>query len=120
MSNRWTLKDIEDLSKKKANAGQTLNIRTKYNNVKTNGFDSKKESDYFNNLKLKESLGLITAIQCQVRFKLSVCYYIADFVYLNLETGCWEVVDVKGMRTQVYALKCKMMFNELKIKIKEI
>jgi|GEM_PF-1049915 len=116
----WTLKDIEDLSKKKANTGQTLKIRTKYNNVKTNGFDSKKESDYFNNLKLKESLGLITAIQCQVRFKLSVCYYIADFVYLNLESGCWEVLDVKGVKTAVYRIKYKMMDNELKIKVKEI
>ena len=117
---RWTLKDIDDLSKKKADAGQTLNIVTKYKNLKTDGFDSKKEAAYFNELKIKEKVGLITGIQCQVRFKLSVCVYIADFVYLNLESGCWETVDCKGMKTQVYSIKKKMMENELKIKIKEV
>jgi hypothetical protein len=118
MGNKWTLKDIEDFSKKKANAGQTLNIRTKYNNVKTDGFDSKKEAAYFAELKIKEKAGLVTAIQCQVRFKLSVCVYVADFVYLNLESGCWDTVDVKGVRTATYRLKQKMMENELKIKVK--
>ena len=67
-----------------------------------------------------EKAKLITAIQCQVRFQLSICVYVADFVYLNIKSKNWQVVDVKGFRTQAYKLKKKMMFSEFGIEIFEI
>lgn len=125
MRKRWTMEDI-------TKTGLSIGVvhlkqlepevikQSKYKNKKTNGFDSKKEAEYFEMLKIREKAGLVTAIQCQVTFQLSVCRYIADFVFLNLETKQWEVVDVKGMKTAVYRMKNKMMLNELSIKICEV
>jgi len=112
------------IGKKGAEPKMTVPHETaKYGNKKTGGFDSKKEYDYFNNLKLKEKAGLVTGIQCQVTFQLSVCKYVADFVFFNRVTGAWDVVDVKSIATRklsTYRLKNKMMLNELNIKIIEV
>ena len=98
-------------------------VRTKYGNIKTNGFDSKKEAEYYQCLKLKEHAHLVTGIQTQVVFQLSVCKYVADFVFFDAINCAWKVVDVKSEITRklpVYRLKKKMMLNELNIKILEV
>lgn len=137
MAKRWTLNDIEakGLSYVKITGTQNHTItlpnlaeikpdvprgRSKFGNVKTDGFDSKREAAYYKILKLNEKAGLVTAIQTQVVFQLSVCKYIADFVYFDIPAGAWVVADAKGMRTKEYILKSKMMLNELKIKILEV
>lgn len=45
-------------------------------------------------------------------------YYIADFVY-SLPDGSWIVEDVKGMKTQEYIIKRKLMLHVHGIKILE-
>lgn len=133
----WTSGDIERLKNRGLTVVKTEDIcrqtgispaketsAPKYNNRKTaDGFDSEKEARYYGELKLKEKAGLITGISKQVVFQLSVCQYIADFVYLNLETKEWVVVDVKSTITKklpTYRLKNKMMLHELGIKIIEV
>lgn len=106
----------------------------KYNNKKIKGYDSKKE--YIRSLELKslQSKGIISELREQVKFVLlpsqydivngkkvcieRACSYIADFVYIK--NGKQIVEDVKGMRTDVYKIKKKLMFHFHKIRITEI
>jgi hypothetical protein len=47
------------------------------------------------------------------------CIYVADFVFPD-ETGKIHVVDAKGMRTEVYRIKKKLMLMIHKIRIEEV
>jgi hypothetical protein len=103
----------------------------KYGNRKTQTidgmvFDSRKEASRWGELKLMERAGLIKDIQTQVKFELipkqdgeKACYYIADFVYTDCETGNKVVEDTKGYKTEVYRIKRKLMLKVHNIKIKE-
>ena len=96
--------------------------KRKYGNVKTivDGikFDSKKEAKRYGQLKLLEQAGEISVLRLQVKFILSVCTYVADFVYYNKDMVL-IVEDCKGMKTPVYRLKKKMMKHEHGIEILE-
>jgi Protein of unknown function (DUF1064) len=79
-------------------------------------FASKREASRFLNLKLMLQAGKIRHLQCQVRFNLIVnnmliCVYVADFTYDESHNGQWRpiVEDVKGVRTDTYKLKRKLM-----------
>ena len=95
----------------------------KYHNKKTEidgiVFDSKKEADYYCELKLLQRAGLIVGFDRQVKFVLQpgfkrdgVTYreisYKADF-YVAYKDGHFEAVDVKGYKTDVYELKKKLL-----------
>lgn len=92
------------------------NKRPKYNAIKTvvDGitFDSKLEAKRYSDLKLLQRLGEISNLRLQVPYPLSVngitiCKYIADFVYIKDEIEIVE--DAKGVRTKEYILKKKLM-----------
>ena len=99
-------------------------MASKYHNkkIEVDGitFDSRKEAKRFQTLKLMEKAGEISNIELQKRFELipkqkdangktvRACNYVADFVYLDKD-GRQVVEDVKGMRTDVYKLKKKLM-----------
>lgn len=115
----------------------------KYKNVKTNGYDSKKEAGRAGALKLMQKQGLISDLQEQQRFTLipsqrglkevynkkkqklemknrvieQPVYYVADFTYI--QDGAFVVEDVKGKRTALYILKRKLMLYKHGIRIKE-
>lgn len=110
---------------------------TKYHNVKTviDGitFDSKREAQHYAELKLRQKAGEISELRCQVPFDLLapimvqaapcdahavIARYIADFVYL--ENGAQRVVDAKGKRTALYALKRKWLLFQSGITIIEV
>lgn len=131
MSIRFTIKDLEKLK----GAGfirdfkevEVINNpkKPKFGNVKTkidgHVFDSAKEAGRYIQLRYRLIAGEITDLELQVKFKLSICTYIADFVYK--EKGLVVVEDVKSSHTRklaVYRLKKKMMKNELGIEIKEV
>ena len=95
---------------------------SKYKNKKTvvDGitFDSKKEARRYIQLKKMSEAGEISDLQLQVKFDLlptmKICGktqrkvgYIADFTYLK--DGQLVVEDTKGMRTDVYKLKRRLM-----------
>lgn len=104
-------------------------------------FDSKKEAQRWQELKLLESAGEISDLQRQVEYLLipeqrepytigkrggivkgklieRKAVYIADFVYK--ENGETVVEDVKGMRLADYKLKRKMMLYLHGIRIREV
>lgn len=92
-------------------------------------FDSVKEYRRFCELRLLERAGAVTDLRRQVKFELipaqridgkvaeRACSYVADFVYM--ENGQQVVEDTKGMRTQEYRLKRKLMLWVHGIRIKE-
>ena len=101
--------------------------RSKKTIVDGKKFDSKKEATRFKELCLLQTQGLIKDVQLQVKFELipkqkdeRACFYVADFVYTDCETGQMVVEDVKGMRTDVYKIKRKLMLYFHGIQIKEI
>lgn len=75
-------------------------------------FDSKAELRRWCDLKLLERAGQITNLERQVRFPIAVngvhvCDYIADFVFF--ENGARVVEDKKGVQTDTFRLKAKLM-----------
>jgi hypothetical protein len=92
-------------------------------------FDSVKEYRRFCELRLLEKAGAVTDLRRQVKFELipaqridgkvaeRACSYVADFVYM--ENGQQVVEDTKGMRTQEYRLKRKLMLWVHGIRIRE-
>ena len=89
----------------------------KYNNKKTIvdniTFHSKKEAKRYGELKLLEKSGEIFYLKLQERYALNIgqvkiCTYVSDFTYID-KNGLKVVEDTKGMRTQVYKLKAKLM-----------
>lgn len=108
--------------------------RSKYHAKKTvvDGitFDSKREADRYLVLKSMEEDGAIEDLRRQVRYELMPAFdvdgrhyrpvfYVADFVYVDKETGKEVVEDAKGMRTDVYRLKSKLFARRYGKVIKE-
>lgn len=107
----------------------------KYHNKKiiVNGhkFDSIKEANYYNQLKLLQRAGLIRDLELQKTFILQPSFklnnktrrqitYKADFTYFSNEDNKIHVIDVKGFKTDVYNIKKKMFEYKYGIEIEEI
>ena len=104
----------------------------KYKNIRTvyNGYEymSKKEANYAERLDQLKHAKLpserVISYKNQVPFQIElnskkICKYIADFKVLY-QDGHIEIVDVKGVRTQVYSLKKKLVEAQYGIKIIEV
>lgn len=122
------------------------NMNAKYRSAKTNingiNFDSKKEARRWVELCAMQRQGLIQGLDRQVKFLLipsqreetgetdrngkpkqgkvieRECAYYADFVYY--ENGKRIVEDVKGVRTEAYKIKRKLMRWIHGIEIREV
>lgn len=93
-------------------------------------FDSKKEAEYYCQLKLLKQAGKIKDYRLQPRYELQPAFkkngkkyraitYIADFAIINND-GTTEVVDIKGVETQVFKIKKKLfeyMYPDLNLKV---
>lgn len=75
----------------------------KYGNKKTNGCDSGREARRYQELLILER---------------AVCY-IADYVYREVRTRSLVVEDSKGVRTEDYIIKRKLMLQVHGIRILE-
>lgn len=123
-----------------ADAGPSVRARpdvaaSKYRNKPTNGYASIKESKRALQLKLMQEAGAIRNLREQVKFLLipkqdgeRACHYIADFAYQEPSftesqagDGVWRDVieDCKGVRTDVYVIKRKLMLMVHGIKVRE-
>lgn len=95
----------------------------KYGNKKTvvDGitFDSKKEAAHYQHLCLLQKAGIVTSIELQPRFELQPGFkkdgksirkveYVGDF-RVTYNDGHQEVIDCKGIRTEAYLLKLKLL-----------
>lgn len=107
--------------------------KSKYSSAKTDidgiRFDSKKEAEFYAELKLREKAGEITHLRLQPRYLLQESFkhegkqyremeYVADFEYI--ENGETVVVDVKGFRTAIYMIKKKLFLYKYGDKVKFI
>lgn len=119
----------------------------KYNNRKITidgiTFDSKKEADRYQQLRLLEKGGYIKNLERQVKYILipaqrepdiigpkggvkkgklieHECSYIADFRYLDVASGGLVVEDTKGFKTEKYLIKRKLMLYIHGIRIQEV
>ena len=102
-------------------------VKPKYGNKVTEvagkKFDSKKEAAFF--LQLQQD-PTVKSIQTQVVFELipkqkgeRACSYKADFV-VEYHDGRTVVYDVKGMKTDVYRIKRKLMLWVHGVTIQEV
>jgi hypothetical protein len=106
--------------------------RSKYHAKKTTvdgiTFDSKREADRYLVLKGMEEDGAIEDLRRQVRYEIVPAFdvdgkhyrsvfYVADFVYR--EDGHEVIEDVKGMKTDVYRLKSKLVAYRYGMNIRE-
>lgn len=75
-------------------------------------FDSRREADYYGELKLQKRAGIILDFERQVTFELAVngqkiCAHRVDF-YVTLPGGKKEVREVKGYATAEWEIKRKL------------
>lgn len=102
-------------------------MTSKYHAVRTGKYASKKEARVASELAMLQRAGNISELKEQVPFTLLEgsggvrgIKYIADFTWIDLDTGKYHVGDAKGMRTPVYDLKKKMMFLLLGVTVEEL
>ena len=123
---RWTEEEYQDYLRSQGKAGNKKipapKKKSKYGNIRTEvdgiKFDSKKEAEYYCQLKLLKQAGEIRDFGLQPKFvlqegfekdgkKYSPITYYADFVVDNLD-GTTDIIDIKGVETQVFKIKQKM------------
>lgn len=94
-------------------------------------FDSKKEAEYYLDLKLLLKSGAIKNLELQQEYVLQDSFklnnktrrkitYKADFTYITTSDSKMHVVDVKGYKTEVYKLKKKLFEYLYRIEIEEV
>ena len=94
-------------------------------------FDSKKEGEYYQKLKILLKQGIIQDLELQKEYLLQESFkingktrrkitYRADFSYISTEDNKLHVVDVKGFKTDLYKLKKKLFEKKYNIEIEEI
>ena len=101
-------------------------FKSKYKNVKTAGYDSKKESKRSKELALLLRAGVIKELEEQKVFVLQDSFkaratkppykietvraikYITDFYYYDCQRQEYVAEDVKGFKTKDYLIKSKM------------
>ena len=118
MSNQehWSIDQYREYQKKGTK-------RSKYGAVKTSidgqTFDSKKEAEYYSELKIRLQGGDIKGFCLQPVFILAPgLKYKADFVVFNND-GTAEIIDTKGFKTKEYIAKKKVFEDKFNLKIKE-
>lgn len=103
--------------------------RAKYGAVPTDidgiRFASKKEARRYLDLSVLMRAGAIKELELQPRYRIMVCDvficdYFADFQYVDLVTGEFVVEDVKGMKTDVYKLKKRLVEASYPVSIREV
>ncbi|WGS46821.1 DUF1064 domain-containing protein [Burkholderia sp. JSH-S8] len=108
------------------------NTKCEHNGIK---FDSEKERSRWFHLNQLQTAGRIRELRLQMSFVLTermqrddgtwerASKYVADFVYIDVETGKQVVEDVKSPATRknpTYIQKRKQMLDKYDITIKEV
>ena len=119
MSNQehWSIDQYKEYQKNKGK-------RSKYGAVKTSvdghTFDSKKEAEFYQELKIRLQSGDIRGFCLQPTFILAAgLKYKADFIVFNND-GTTEIIDTKGFKTKEYIAKKKVFEDRYNLKIKEV
>lgn len=89
-------------------------------------FASKLEARYFSQLKLREKAGEVFYVELQKRYPLIgpdgllVATYVADFVFWDQRESRQRIVDLKGIETDVFKIKKKLMKSLLGLEVEII
>jgi|ERR1035441_4192632 hypothetical protein len=103
-------------------------MRSKYGAKRTDGYASGREALRAAELRILERAGKIGPFNEQVPYTLlpataefpRALRYIADFTYVDRETGEVVIEDAKGVRTPVFKLKKRLMKQLLGVDITEV
>ena len=114
----WSVEDYKNYTGKKTTP------KAKYRSYKTSvdghTFDSLKEANYYNDLKLRLKCNDIKGFCLQPIFILAPgLKYKADFIVFNND-GTYDVIDVKGFKTKEYIAKKKVFEDKYNLKLTEI
>ena len=134
MSSNWNLSDLQNIKTPGVTIhGIDIHVesdkspKNKYGNKKVElssglKFASEKEANRCTELKLMENAGEITALNMQVKFKLTASKYYADFTYFDYTKKKFIVEDVKSVATRKltpFRMKKRMMKELYNIEILE-
>ena len=110
----WSIEDYKIFT-----SGIKKKSKYRSNKVSIDGhtFDSKKEADYYCELKLRLQSGEINGFCLQPTFILAPgLKYKADFIVFHKDSSS-EVIDVKGFKTKEYIAKKKVFEDKFNLKI---
>lgn len=102
------------IPKRAKKKGKYFAIKTEYDGIV---FDSKLEAARYKVLKDRQEKHEISDLEIQIDFPCvitvdgkdkKICKYIADFKYKDYH-GDWVIEDTKGIITQVFSLKKKLV-----------
>ena len=117
MQEHWSIEQYKEYQKNKGRRSKYGAIKTK---IDGHTFDSKKETDYYCELKLRLQSGDIKGFCLQPIFILAEgLKYKADFIVFNSD-GTTDVIDVKGFKTKEYITKKKVFEDKYNLKIIEL
>lgn len=117
MQEHWSIEQYKEYQKNKRGRSKYGAIKTK---VDGHTFDSKKEADYYCELKLRLQSGDINGFCLQPIFILAEgLKYKADFIVFNRD-GTTDVIDIKGFKTKEYITKKKVFEDKYNLKIIEL
>lgn len=113
----WSVDDYKNFTDGKKRKSK---YRANKTSVDGHTFDSKKEAEYYCELKLRLQGKEINGFCLQPTFMLAPgLKYKADFIVFNKD-NTYEVIDVKGVRTKEYIAKKKVFEDKYNMKITEI
>ena len=113
----WSVDDYRNFTDGKKKKSK---YRANKTSVDGHTFDSKKEAEYYCELKLRLQGKEINGFCLQPTFMLAPgLKYKADFIVFNKD-NTYEVIDVKGLRTKEYIAKKKVFEDKYNMKITEI
>lgn len=114
----WSVEDYKNFTNK--NTKRNSKYRANKTSVDGHTFDSQKEANYYNELKLRLQAQEINGFCLQPTFILAPgLKYKADFIIFNKD-NTYDVIDVKGFKTKEYIAKKKVFEDKYNLKITEI
>lgn len=118
---QWSIEDWKEYQKSgKKPEGKASKYGNKKTTVDDEKFDSQKEARRWGELKIKNRAGLISKPIRQYAFELpGGIEYRADFVYFDYLQKKFIVEDTKGVRTDVYIIKKKLLLEACGLEILE-
>lgn len=117
MQEHWNVEDYKKYQRSQSKQSKYKSIKT---SIDGHTFDSRKEAEYYNELKLRLKTGEIKGFCLQPTFILAEeVKYKPDFIIFNNDNTS-EIIDVKGFKTKEYKIKKKIFEDKFNLKIKEV
>jgi predicted nuclease of restriction endonuclease-like RecB superfamily len=117
MQEHWSIEEYKEYQKNKGKRSKYGAIKTK---IDGHTFDSKKEAEFYCDLKLRLQAKEIRGFCLQPIFILAPgLKYKPDFIVINNDKTA-DVIDIKGFKTKEYITKKKVFEDKYNLKIIEL